>query len=51
VTIYAPGIKLNEIRGRGIVLHEREDDNGKAGTDESRTTGSAGARIACGTIT
>jgi len=51
VTLYAPGVTLNEIRGRGIVLHEREDDHGRGGTVESQTTGSAGARISCGRIT
>lgn len=50
-TVYAPGVTVNDILGRGIVLHEREDDHGKGGTEESRRTGSAGARIACGTIT
>ena len=51
VTLFAPDITLSGILGRGIVLHEREDDHGKGGTEDSRTTGSAGARIACGTIT
>lgn len=48
-TVYAPGVTVNDILGRGIVLHEREDDHGKGGDEESRRTGSAGARIACGT--
>lgn len=50
VTIHAPDLTLDGIRGRGIVLHEREDDLGRGGTHESHTTGSAGARIACGRI-
>ena len=50
-TLFAPNITLSGILGRGLVLHEREDDHGKGGTVASRTTGSAGARIACGTIT
>ncbi|KAK3803027.1 hypothetical protein RRG08_008396 [Elysia crispata] len=33
--------------GRGIVIHIGKDDLGKGGTHSSRTTGSAGARIAC----
>lgn len=50
VTIRASNITLDDIIGRGIVLHEREDDLGQGGTEESHTTGSAGARIACGRI-
>ena len=50
VTIHAPQLTLAEVRGRGLVLHEREDDLGRGGTHESHTTGSAGARIACGRI-
>ena len=29
VTLHVPGITLNGILERGIVLHEREDDHGK----------------------
>ena len=50
VTFVAPGLTLEGIRGRGIVLHEREDDYGRGGTEDSRTTGSAGSRISCGRI-
>lgn len=50
VTLHAPDVTLEGIRGRGIVLHEREDDHGQGGTEESRTTGSAGGRVTCGTI-
>lgn len=50
VTVHAPDLTLGALRGRGVVLHAREDDLGLAGTRESRTTGSAGARVACGTI-
>jgi Cu-Zn family superoxide dismutase len=50
VTIHAPDLTLDGVRGRGVVLHEREDDIGRGGTEESHTTGSAGARVACGTI-
>ena len=49
-TIHAPNLTLEELRERGLVLHEREDDLGCGGTRESHTTGSAGARISCGTI-
>ena len=49
-TFHAPGLTIEEICGRGIVLHELQDDLGQAGTHESRTTGTAGDRISCGTI-
>ena len=36
--------------GRAIVCHADTDDLGKGGHDDSKTTGHAGARVACGPI-
>ena len=40
----------NSILGRSLVIHELEDDLGKGGHHDSKTTGHAGGRIACGVI-
>lgn len=40
----------NSVIGRSIVLHEQADDLGKGNFEDSKTTGHAGARIACGII-
>ena len=36
--------------GRSIVIHEDPDDLGKGNHKDSKTTGHAGKRIACGII-
>ena len=43
------GTKAN-ILGRGLIIHEDEDDCGQGGDAESLKTGNAGKRIACAVI-
>ncbi|XP_049866860.1 uncharacterized protein LOC126367393 [Pectinophora gossypiella] len=38
------------ILGRGLVLHEKSDDFGRSSHPDSRKTGNAGGRVACGVI-
>ena len=40
----------NSVIGRSMIIHEDPDDLGKGGFPDSKTTGHAGKRIACGVI-
>jgi len=40
----------HSVVGRAIVVHAGEDDHGKGGHNDSKTTGHAGGRLACGVI-
>jgi len=40
----------NNIVNRSVVVHEGEDDLGRGGYNDSKTTGHAGARAGCGII-
>ena len=39
-----------QVIGRGMVIHEKVDDVGLGGNEESHKTGNSGARICCGIV-
>lgn len=46
ITVVGP----HGILGRAVVLHEKQDDYGRSSHPDSRKTGNAGGRVACGVI-
>lgn len=47
---YAKGLKVKELYGRSLVIHEKKDDLGKGNNEESKKTGNSGKRIGYGII-
>jgi len=46
VKLKAPGLKLADVRGRVLMIHEEGDNS----NDTPKPLGGGGARIACGVI-
>lgn len=44
---YIKDIKVKDLWGRSVIVHQDEDDLGKGGHEDSKTTGHSGARIGC----
>jgi len=43
-------LTLNELIGRSLVIHSKQDDLGHGGNTESLITGNSGSRLCCGII-
>jgi Cu-Zn family superoxide dismutase len=44
---FLKNVRVHDLYGRSIIVHEDEDDLGKGTEHDSHTTGHSGARIAC----
>lgn len=44
---FIKGITVKDLWGRSVIIHEDEDDLGKGGFEDSKTTGHSGKRIGC----
>ena len=49
-TIFLDNVSLDELYGRSLIIHADEDDLGKGGHEDSKTTGHSGTRIGCAII-
>ncbi len=50
LSYFDPMVKVQEIFGRSVVIHDGIDDLGLGGNEESLKTGNAGTRMACAII-
>lgn len=41
---------INSVVGRAVLVHEKADDLGQGADADSKKTGNAGSRLACGVI-
>jgi Cu/Zn superoxide dismutase len=49
-TYLLKNVKVSDLLGRSVIVHEDEDDLGKGPFEDSHTTGHSGRRIACAII-
>ena len=47
VSYLLKGVRLEDLWGRSVIIHEDEDDLGKGAFEDSKTTGHSGKRIGC----